>query len=160
MPATDLMMKRKAALASFVLAAVACGTSSTTPAPPVDAGPDSATPIHDAAAEGDGRVASPLCDSPGAANVDAASLPQCAHDPSIVPDASSCQAARAFVVCCGDAAVGVCISDDPTKCGSDISIGSCTSHCAENEYAVECGGGIMPAGCRSMTGPISCCPCK
>lgn len=165
-------MKRKASL-GLVLVVAACGTSTlATP----DAGPEGG--VLDASFEaapkdsggGDGHVPN-ICDTPGEANVDAASLPACAHDPSVVPDAAACQAARAFVVCCSPGVIAECISDDPTSCAETLPDGgkpTCTSHCAENEYAVECPGGVTPAGgCRRVSGPfpgggetISCCPCK
>jgi hypothetical protein len=153
----------------------ACGTTST---PDLDGGTisngDASTDApHDAASDHDAAEPFGLCPGDGSgAGVDAASLPQCGHDPTIVPDAAVCTAARAFVVCCyASGATAICISDDPSTCGPDTILDGgaklCTTRCAPNEYAVQCGGGIEPTGCRTLAGPapgggatFSCCPCR
>jgi hypothetical protein len=119
-----------------------------------------------------------------------------AASPSFFPGPGACQLGRAYVAC--DYPVGAscdgggtlagqggvhmgCISDDPTTCGCSSIAGSatCRSICADNEYAVRCGGlprhlpdgggwiayQEAPDGCATVGvtpggSNFSCCPCE
>ena len=143
------------------------------------------------------RVCGPVCRcdvcpaADGGSGVDAIStdgasdkepLPQCTW-PGSLNDAGpdGCRASRALVACNGPAGGCDCRSDDattcptPTTCGLAYGYTTCQDQCADNEYAVACGGPPQPdaayvnqqppSSCRlalATPGGVAfyCCPCE
>jgi hypothetical protein len=143
------------------------------------------------------RVCGPVCRcdvcpaADGGSNVDALStdatndkqaLPQCGWPTSLnEAGPGGCRASHALVSCNGPAGGCSCTSDDattcptPTTCGLAHGYTTCQDRCADNEYAVACGGLPQPdaasvdqqppGGCRlALATPggeaFYCCPCE
>lgn len=168
------MSPTRAALVVLALGLGACRAETTLQAS------DAGSP--DASAAAVSQQPSTLCgpSEGGPQSVDPSALAQCTFDPSVGSvdaGAADCRVARMFVTCGGSQACALCLSDDgtcPNPTAAPVDGGaasfdraSCASECAPNEYAVECSGAKVPAGCRSKTGPApggglvwSCCPCR
>ena len=90
-----------------------------------------------------------------------------------VPEAASgCHSAPSYVKCDYGQGLAFCLSENPSQCEAIDSTRNCRDQCADDEYAVACGGVgpnappfSEPPGCRGFGrnpgggSEAFCCPC-
>ena len=115
--------------------------------------------------------------SSGGTDRDAGPAQEPSHGPSCkanVPEApSACHSAPYFLKCdFGGGGIAMCASSNPTQCEETNGETDCHDQCADDEYAVACGGVgpnapqfSEPPGCRGFGrnpgggSETFCCPC-